>query len=284
MGITPRSGLEGSSARPIRANVPPMGRRAKEPHLTKTNRLPMQRQTPAILRRRMLRRERRLYRVRRGFLVVLDLARVAERDLPAPPVVVLVPEVRDMAGLVRIVRRAWIRRERKKACVRVRARMPLVRRWVRVRRARRWLKAKREPKVVTVRRDSTEVRDPIAARVPIEVHARIEVRDLIAARVPKVRAVIVRRDPKVPPPVVIVRRDSTEVRVLIAARVPIEVRDRIIEVRDPINAMVRSKRPSRPRREASFLRPNLRHRSKQSLPSWFRRPNLRRRPSRLRPS
>lgn len=233
MGITPRSGLEGSSARPIRANVPPMGRRAKEPQLTKTNRLPMQRQTLVnrhLERQRMLPRvEHRLRRERLVYSVVPDPARVAERDLPALPVVVLVPEVRDMAGLVRIVRRAWIRHERKRVCVRVRARTPLVRRWVRVRRARRWAKAKLGPKVI-VRRDSTEVRDPIAARVPTEV------------------------------------------------------RDRIIEVRDRIIEMVRSKRRSRPRREASFLRPNLRHRSKPSLPSWFRRPNLRRRPSRLRRS
>lgn len=272
MGITPRSGLEGSSARPIRANVPPMGRRAKEPHLTKTNRLRMQRQTLAREHleqpRQML---RRLCRERLVCSAVPDPARVAERDLPVPPVVVPVPEVRVMADPGRIARRALIRRERKKVCVRVRARMPLVRRWVRVRRVPRWPKAKCEQKVI-VRRDSTEARDST------EVHAPIE------ARVPKVRAVIVRRDPKAPPPVVIVRRDSTEVRDPIVARdpiaapVPTEVRDRIIEVRDRINEMVRSKRRSLRMHEASFLRPNLRHRNNPSPPSWFRRPNPRLRP------
>lgn len=272
MGITPRSGLEGSSARPIRANVPPMGRRAKEPHLTKTNRLPMRRQT---LAREHLEQPRqmlsRLCLERLECSDEPDPARVAERDPPARLVPAPVPEVRDMAGLVRIVRRAWIRHERKKVCVRVRARMPLVRRWVRVRRARRWPKAKLEPKVI-VRRDSTEARDLIAVRVPIVVRAPIE------ARAPKVRAVIVRRDPKAPPPVVIVRRASIEVRDPIVARVPIVARDRIIEVRDPINEAIHSKRRSRPTREASFLRANPPRRNKPSPRLWFLRPNPRLRP------
>src|SRR5262245_41419755 len=135
MGTTPRSGLEGSSARPKRAFVPLKG--AKEP-LTRTNRQLMQRrslprqdlQERLRMRRQALLQERP---VRRHELLVFSVA--LDRD-PVEPIgqvarVVLdrVVAVLDLADPGRIGHRVLIPLVPKKACARDLARMRLVRRW-----------------------------------------------------------------------------------------------------------------------------------------------------------
>jgi hypothetical protein len=284
MGTTPRSGLEGSSARPIRANGPLTGRWAKEPNQSRTNPARMLRRLPKVHPLLMRRVEhpaqplRRLRRERLEFSVDLDRDRVRPLGQAAQVAAVLVLEARVQAAPGRIGHRGSMAREPKKACVRDRDRMPRVQPWVHVRRDLR-VKAKRVPKVI-VRNDSIVDRDPIEGRVLIVDHGLIVDRDPTGDRVPK--ALQLGIDRRVPKALAIVRNDS------IADRDPTGDRGLIVD-RDPITVGLVPKVAGRrmrahPKEELRFRRRNLRRRNKPSPRSWFRLPNPRHRQNRCRTS
>lgn len=292
MGTTPRSGLEGSSARPKRAFVPLKGRRAKEPHLIRPIRERTQRSLPRLdlpRRLQMRRQELREHRVHLLHRELLVFSVALDRD-PVEPIgpaarVVLdrVVAVLDPEDPGRIGHRVSTLLVPKKACAHDLVRMQRVRRWDRDLRGPR---VKLELKVIG-RRDSSGDRvlivdrDLIVGLVPIVDRDR---RDLKVQQ-----RETVRRDPKVPR--VIDRRDPKEVVASTAGLVPIEGRDLIIADRDPISGdrdpkgvQGRRKRGHR-KLELQFRRPNPRLRNKLQSRQRRRRQNpLRRRRSQLRTS
>jgi hypothetical protein len=278
MGTTPRSGLEGSSARPKQPC------RATEPHLTRPIRqLKERRSLPRVRPRqtqRTLRRAARLLcREPLGFSVALDRDRAAaavDLDPVDPwalgPALAVPGSAAADPGLAdpgHTGRRALMALVPKKACARVPARTQHVRPWDHDHRARRWQKDKPGPKGTV--RNSTADRALTVDRDLIVGPDLIVDRDLKALLVETAD-----RDPKA----LLVEtadRDPKALLVETADRDPIVDRDSIVDLgpivdRDSIvdlGPMADGRRKPEGRTLVDlFRKPNPRHRNKPRSRSY----------------